>query len=64
MVKKSPANAGDTRDSGSFPRWGKSHGGDLHPMATHSNVLQKKNPMDRGAWWVMVRGITERVGHD
>ena len=34
MVKKSPANAGDVRDSGSIPRWGKSHGGG------HSNPLQ------------------------
>ena len=32
--------------------------------ATHSGILQLKNPMDRGAWWVMAHGVTERVGHN
>ena len=32
-------------------------------MATHSSILAWKNPMDRGAWWATVHGVT-RVGHD
>ena len=32
-------------------------------MATHSSILAWKIPMDRGAWWAAVRGVT-RVGHD
>ena len=31
-------------------------------MATHSSILAWKNPMDRGAWWATVHGVT-RVGH-
>ena len=27
-------------------------------MATHSSILAWKNPMDRGAWWAAVHGIT------
>ena len=46
MVKKLPANAGDTRDMGSIPESGRSPGGG------HGNPLQYpylENPMDRGA---------------
>ena len=32
-------------------------------MATHSNILAWRIPMDRGAWWVTVHG-SQRVGHD
>ena len=28
-------------------------------MATHSNILTWKIPMDRGAWWTTVRGVTK-----
>ena len=28
-------------------------------MATHSNVLAWRIPMDRGAWWAAVHGVTE-----
>ena len=28
-------------------------------MATHSNVLAWRIPMDRGAWWAAVYGVTE-----
>ena len=28
-------------------------------MATHSITLAWKNPMDRGAWWVTIHGVTE-----
>ena len=45
-VKNLPANAGDARDSGSIPGWGRS------PGVVSSNSLQYSclgNPMDRGA---------------
>ena len=47
VVKKLPANAGDIRDTGSIPGWGRSPGGG------HGNPLQSsglENPMDRQAW--------------
>ena len=56
MVKNPPARAGDKRDSGSVPGWGRSPGGG------NGNPLQYsclKNPMDRGAWWVTVLGVTK-----
>ena len=56
MVKNLPANAGDIRDMGSIPGSGRSAGGG------HSNPLQYsclENPMDRGAWWVIVHRITQ-----
>ena len=28
-------------------------------MATHSSILAWRIPMDRGAWWMMVHGVTE-----
>ena len=56
MVKNPTANAGDTRDEGSVPGSGRSPGGG------HGNPLQHsclENPMDRGAWWVTVLGVTK-----
>ena len=32
-------------------------------MATHSNILAWRIPMDRGAWWATVHGV-ESVRHD
>ena len=55
-VKNLPANAGDRRDVGLIPGWGRSPGGG------HGNPLQYsylKNPMDRGAWWVTVQGVAK-----
>ena len=46
-----PANAGDVRDVGLIPGSGRFPGGG------HGNPLQyscPENPMDRGAWQVMV----------
>ena len=51
-----PANAGDAKDKGSIPGSGRSHGGG------HGNPFQYsylENPMDRGAWWATVHGVTE-----
>ena len=28
-------------------------------MATHSSIFAWGNPMDRGAWWATVHGVTE-----
>ena len=49
VVKNPPANAGDIRDTGSIPGWGRSPGGG------RGNPLQyscREKPMDRGAWRV------------
>ena len=54
--KESACNAGDTRDADSIPGSGRSHGGG------HGNPLQYsclENPMDRGAWWATVHGVTK-----
>ena len=53
VVKKPPANAGDT---GSIPGLGRSL---EEEMATHSCILAWKNHMDRGAWWATVHGFTK-----
>ena len=48
MIKNPPANAGDTRDSGSISRLGR------FPGEGNGNLLQYsclENSMDRGAWW-------------
>ena len=54
VVKNLPANAGDTRDIGLIPGLGRSAGGG------HGNLLRYfflENPMDRGAWYVIVHGV-------
>ena len=56
MVKNLPANAGDLRDAVSIPGSGRFSGGG------HGNPLQYfclENPMDRGAWRVIVHGVAE-----
>ena len=57
VINYLPANAGDIRDAGSIPGLGRSSG------EGHGNPLQYsclENPMDRGAWWVLVhRGNKE-----
>ena len=53
MVKNLPANAGDVSlipDLGRFP-------GDGSAYPCQYSCLG--NPMNRGAWWVIVRGVTE-----
>ena len=32
-------------------------------MATHSRILARRIPRDRGTWWATVPGL-QRVGHD
>ena len=55
-VKASACNAGVTGDVGLIPGLGRSPGGG------HCNLFQcsfLENPMDRQAWWAMVRRVTE-----
>ena len=56
VVKNLPANAGAAGDTGSIPGSGRS------PEGGHGNSLQYsclENPMDRGAWWATVHGMTK-----
>ena len=56
MVKNPPANGGDIRDVGSIPELGRSPGGwESNPL----QYLGMENPMDRGAWWAMVHGVSK-----
>ena len=56
MVKNLPANAGDT---GSVPDWARSPGkGKGNPF--HYSCLE--NPMDRGAYWAIVHGVSKESG--
>ena len=51
-----PANPGDVRDTGSIPGLGRS------PRGENGNPLQYSclgNPMERGAWWAPVHGVTK-----
>ena len=49
VVKNLPANAGNTRDTGSIPGLGRSSGeGNWNPL----QYSCLGNPMDRGAWHV------------
>ena len=54
--KESAFSAGDARDVGSIPRWGRSPaGGDGNPL--QYSCLE--NPVDIGAWWAMVHGVSK-----
>ena len=60
VVKNPPANAGDTRNTGSIPGSGRS------PGEGNGNPLQYsclENSMDRGAKWATVHWVA-RVRHD
>ena len=53
MVKNPPANSEDT---GSIPGLGRS------PGEGNGNPLQYsclENPMDRGAWWATIHGVSK-----
>ena len=56
VVKTPPANAGDVRDLGSIPGSGGS------PGVGNRNPFQYSclgNPMDKGASWAIVQGISK-----
>ena len=60
MVKNSPANAGDIRDAGSIPGWGRSLAGGHGP---HSSILTWRIPRTEEPGWLESMGL-RRVGHD
>ena len=54
--KNQPANAGDTRDTGSIPGSGRS------PGKGNGNPFQYSclgNPLDRGSWQATVHGVVK-----
>ena len=56
VVKNLPTNAGGIRGTGSVPGSGRC------PGEGNGNPLQYsclENPMDRGAWWAAVHGVTK-----
>ena len=56
VSKESACNAGDSGDAGSIPGLGGA------PKEGNGNPLQYcclENPMDKGAWWVTVHGVTK-----
>ena len=56
VLENTPANAEELRDAGSIPGSGRS------PGEGNGNPLQYsclENPMDRGAWWDTVHGVTQ-----
>ena len=55
-VKNLPANARDIRDMSLIPGLGISLGGGL---GNSLNYCCLENPMDKGAWWTAVHGVTE-----
>ena len=56
VVKNPPANAGDVRDTGSIRGSGRSPGEGFGNPFQYSCL---ENPMDRGAWWVIVHRVTK-----
>ena len=48
LVKNSLAHAGNAKDTGSIPRWGRSSGGENGYPLQYS--CPEKNPKNRGAW--------------
>ena len=56
MVKNPSANAGDSRDAGLIPGWGRSTG-EVNGDPLHYSCLE--NPTDRVAWQAAVHGAAE-----
>ena len=56
VVKKPPANAGDTRDAGLIPGLGRFPGGGQVNPFQYSCL---ENPMDRRAWWATVHRVAQ-----
>ena len=56
VVKNPPTNAVDISNTGSIP------GSERSPGERNGNPIQYsclENPMDRGAWWATVHGVTK-----
>ena len=61
MVKNPPTHAGDAREAGLIPGWGRS------PGEGNGNTLQDsclENPTDRGAWQAIESMGLQRAGHN
>ena len=58
MGKNLPASEGDVRDLGSIPGLGRSPGRG-HRSIPICSILTWRIPMDRGAWWATVHGVTK-----
>ena len=56
VVESPPADTGDVRGAGLIPGSGRSPGGGPGDPLQYSCL---ENPMDRGAWWAMVRRVAE-----
>ena len=54
VVKITPANTGDVRDTGLIPGLGSSPGGGYGNPFQYSYL---ENPMDRGACWVTIHRV-------
>ena len=60
-VKNLPATAVDTGDTGLIPVLGGSPGGENGNSLQYSCL---ESPLDRGAWWATVHGVTESDTHE
>ena len=58
MVKNLPANAGDIRDVGLIPGWGRSPGGGRDNPLQYSCL---ENRLDRGAWQAVVCRVSKEL---
>ena len=58
VIKNPPAKAGDTREAGSIPGWGRSPGGGSGNPLQHSCL---EHSMDRGAWRATVHGVSKEL---
>ena len=56
VVKNLPANAGDARDAGSVPLYGRSSAEGNGNLFQYSCL---ENLMDRGAWQATAHGVTK-----
>ena len=54
--KESSCSAGDAGDASSTPGSGRSFGGGNGNSLQHSCL---ENPMDRGAWWAIVKRVSK-----
>ena len=57
-VKNPAANVEDAGGPGSIPGWGRSSGEGSGTPLQYSCL---GNPMDRGAWWAAVHGVTKKL---
>ena len=61
MVKNQSASAVDTGDAGDAGDVGSNPGSGRSPGGGNGNPVHYsclENPMDRGAWWTTVHGVT------